>query len=417
MTTTFAALEKCEDELKTKAKALAGLFDEAGPDYDMDKVKSLSGTSEDKAAEFKQRNDELTDLGKKRDQLVTLKQAADNARGLAGTEEPAGEKGDEGAGRKGRRLELKTLGELFTESEAYKQKKGRTGNGPEAYIDVDLTEVKTLFQTSAGWEPEVVRTGRLVDLATRPLQVVDLIPSTTTGQSAIKYMEETTFTNAAAETAEGGTYPEAALALTEKLSPVEKIAVWLPMTDEQLEDVPQARGYVNNRLPFMIRQRLDGQIVSGNGTTPNLRGMLNIVGIQTQAKGSDPTPDAVYKAMVKVMVTGQAFPNAYITNPLDWSDIRLLRTADGIYIWGSPSEAGPERIWGLNVALAQAMTENTSAVVDTSFTELSVRRGINLQVSNSHADFFINGKQAVRADMRVAFVVYRPAAICSVTGI
>jgi HK97 family phage major capsid protein len=231
-------------------------------------------------------------------------------------------------------------------------------------------------------------------------------------------MEETTYTNAAAEIAEAGTFPEAALALTEQTVLVRKIAVFLPVTDEQLEDEPQVRGYIDNRLPFMIRQRLDSQLLVGNGTAPNLRGLLNISGIQTQAKGADPTPDAIYKAIVKVETTGQAMANGVVMNPSNWQDIRLLRTADGIYIWGNPSDAGPERIWGLQVVRAQAETAGTAIVGDfQNFSELSIRRGIDVQVSNSHSTFFVEGKQAIRADMRAALVVYRPAAFCTVTGL
>jgi HK97 family phage major capsid protein len=230
-------------------------------------------------------------------------------------------------------------------------------------------------------------------------------------------MEETTFTNAATEIAEAGTYPEATLALTEQSSLVRKIAVYLPVTEEQLQDEAQVRTYIEQRLGFMVRQRLDQQLISGNGTPPNLRGMLNIAGIQTQAKGADPTPDAIYKAMVKVRVTGQAEPNLVIMHPNDWMDIRLLRTADGLYIWGNPSDAGPERVWGLPVSSAQAATENTAIVADTNYMSLATRRGLDVQVSNSHGTYFVEGKLAIRADMRVAFVVYRPAAICTVTGI
>jgi HK97 family phage major capsid protein len=257
-----------------------------------------------------------------------------------------------------------------------------------------------------------------VEFATRPIQVIDLIPGATTNQNAVVYMNETTFTNNAAEVAEGGSYPEAALALTEVSSPVQKIAEFLPVTDEQMEDVMGIQAYVNNRLTFMLRQRLDGQILTGDGTSPNLSGILDRAGLQTQAKGADPTPDAIHKAITKCRVTGRATPNAVVLHSNDWQDIRLLRTADGIYIWGSPSETGPAMIWGLPVVLSEALTEGTGLVGDfATYAQLSIRRNVSVLVSNSHSDFFVKGKQAIRADMRASLEVFRDAAFCSVTGI
>lgn len=49
------------------------------------------------------------------------------------------------------------------------------------------------------------------------------------------------------------------------------------------------RGYINNRMPLFLQLRLDSQIANGNGTAPNLRGLLNVVGVQTQAAGADTT--------------------------------------------------------------------------------------------------------------------------------
>lgn len=412
----FPALEELEGKLKTRQDTLAAIFSEAGPEIDLTKVKSISGDSMAKSEEIRKLNDELTDLGKQRDELVAVQKAAQRVR-VAGTAAElaatGGESGSEPGSPKAGAERQKSFGELFTESKAYR---GRTGSvGPEVKLDVEL---KTLMTTVAGWTPETTRTGRVVDFATRPVQVTDIIPQTTTTQAAVVYMEETTFTNNAAEAAEGALYGEAALALTEQSSTVRKIAVWIPVTDEQLEDEPQVRGYLDNRLPFMIRQKLDSQLLVGTGTAPQLRGLNNVVGVQTQAKGTDTVPDAIYKAMVKVRTVGFAEPNAVIMHPNDWQDIRLLRTADGLYIWGNPSESGPERIWGLSVAQAVAQTENTAIVGDyATFSELAVRRGVDVQVSNSHDTFFVNGKQAVRADMRLAFVVYRPAAFCLTTGI
>jgi HK97 family phage major capsid protein len=405
MSITFPELDDVKGKLSAKRKELGEIFAEAGDTIDFAKVTRIAGDTKAKQEYVKALNDEMTDLGKEMDRLNGVKAAAEAAReSESESENGRGEKGAETE-----RQEAKTFGDYFVESKAGSEHKGRE-------VDIDF-ELKTLFQTSAGWATDVVRGPRLVADEQRPVQLVDRLPQTTTTQSAIAYMEETTFTNNAAEVAEGGAKPEAALALTERTSTVRKIAVWIPVTDEQLEDVQYARDYLNNRLPFMVRQRLDGQLVAGDGSAPNLRGLLNVSGIQTQAKGVDPTPDAIYKAMTKVETTGQSMPNLVILHPNDWQDIRLLRTADGVYIWGSPSEAGPERIWGLDVAKVQASTENTGIVLDTQFTELAWRKGMTIKTTDSHGEYFISNKQVVLAEVRVAFTVYRPTAVCSVTGI
>jgi HK97 family phage major capsid protein len=410
----FPALKEAQGKLDAKNKALHGIFTEAGPTMDMALVKSLQGDTAAKVDAIRALNEEIDALGQEADRLKGVARAAARAKKWSdsregGSEPGAGDRDDEPGHVE---VNTKSFGELFVKSDAFKLKQG--DRGPESHLEISL---KTLMTTSAGWLPETTRTGKVVDFATRPIQVLDYIPQTNTRQAAVVYMEETTFTNNAAEALEAGTYAESALALTEQSSPVRKIATFIPITDEQLEDVDQAQGYVDNRLRFMLRQRLDGQVLVGNGTAPNLRGLNSVVGIQTQAKGADPVPDAFYKAMTLVRVTGRALPNLHIMHPLDWQDVRLLRTADGVYIWGNPSEAGPERLWGLPVAQSDAQTQNTGLTLDTSFTELSTRRGIDVQISNSHGTYFIEGKQAVRADVRVAFIVYRPAAICTVTGI
>jgi HK97 family phage major capsid protein len=254
--------------------------------------------------------------------------------------------------------------------------------------------------------------------AQRPVQLLDLLPSRPISSDAIKYMEETTFTNNAAEVAEGNTYGEAALALTERTQVVEKVGVWLPVTDEQLEDVVGIQGYLDNRLPFMLRQRIDYQIMQGTGVTPLLQGVINKTSVQTHAKGADVTPDAIYKGMVHVRTTGWATPTAVVLHPNDWQDIRLLRTADGIYIWGSPSDAGPARIWGVPVVECSSCTEGTGVIGDfRMFSEIAYKRGIQVKVTDSHSTYFIEGKQAIRADVRCVIVWYRPEAFCLVTGI
>lgn len=398
---TFPELNETQGKLDAKRKELADIFAQARPGgegtIDLSKVKGY----DDPASAIKNLNDEMTDLGIKVDQLKAVNAAA----GALENHESGDGQGEPTPGTKAHR----SFGEVAVKSGALQNK------GKSYLIDYD---VKTLFSRAAGWDPEVIRDSRVVLDAQRPVQVTDLIPSVPWGQKAYSYMEETTFTNAAAERAEGGAYAESALALTEQTVIVETIGTFVPVTDEQLADEAAAEAYLNARLPFMVRQRLDSQLLVGTGTTPQIEGVNNVTGIQTQAKSTDPTPDAVYKAMTKVKVTGRAMPNAVISHPNDWQDVRLLRTADGIYIWGSPSEAGPVRIWGVQVVESDAQTENTMVVGDfANYSLLVARSGMEVKVSDSHSDYFVNGKQAIRAGIRVAAVWLRPAAFCTVTGV
>lgn len=418
--TVKSDLVEARNRLDANRKKLADVFSEAGPEYDMDKVKSLEGDEAGKVDGIRTLNKTIDEDAK------TVERLAAAIKALESTQDDDPERDAHRNGMKhtnGSKDEdpkpedQKSLGEMFVKSAAYTGRQGN--NGPVAALSVPTVQgMKTLMTTTAGWAPQSLRTGLVVPSAQKPIQVIDVIPQGRTGYQSIVFMEETTFTNSAAETAEAGTYPESALALTQRTSPVQKIATFLPVTDEQLEDVEGIQSYVDNRLTFMLRQRLDLQIVAGNGTPPNLKGLLNVSGIQTQAKGADPTPDAVYKAMTLLRTgTGQANPDTIIINPSDWQNIKLLRTADGIYIWGNPADMAPDRLWGMNVALAQVLTAGTIIVLDSSFTELVMRRDIEVQVSNSHSTFFIEGKQAIRADVRCAFVVYRPAAVATVTGV
>lgn len=413
----FPALKEAQGALDAKRKELHDIMTEAGPDYDMAKVTSISGDTQAKVAHMRALNEEIEERKSKVDELLVVARSAAIAReqeAKGGAERGAenGQRAGDGHTKDGA---PEPFGKAFVGSAAFKEFVRGSGMGPQAHLDVSLKDVLS----TGSWEPETTRTGRLELYPTRPApQVANLIPQTTTNQAAVVYMEETTFGNNAAETAEGDQYPEAALDLEEKTSPVRKIPVFLPVTDELFEDEPRAESYAQNRLPFMIRQRLDRQILVGNGTAPNLTGTKNVTGIQTQAKGTDPATDALYKAFRKIRDTGFAEPSVVFMTPADWEPIRLMRTADGVYIWGHPSMVGPATVWGVPVVETTAAPDGSALTGDyANFCELAVRRGIDVQVSNSHADYFARGKLALRADLRVALIHYRPLAFCEVTGL
>ena len=385
-------------------------------------VSTLTTTA--KADRIAKANQELADLKIEMEPLEAVKRAYEAAeeiekRKLAGT--PIVHPGQ--SKKAGDYPEVKSIGEQFVESEPFKGRGDSKTFGiqlagyPSDLMGDSMSGVKTLMSTSAGWAPENIRIPRVIDAVTRPIKVIDIMPFGPTSQAAIVYMLESTRTHSAAEATEGAAFGEDAFALTATTSTVRKIASNIPVTDEQLDDVAQVRAYLNQRLSFGLRQRLDGQILTGDGSAPNLEGVLNVTGIQTQALGGDSVPDAVYKAMDLIRVTGRATPSHAVFHPNDWQPVRLLTTADGVYIWGHPSDAGIERIWGIPVIQTDAETENTAVVGDfTTYSGLWEKQGVDLQVGYV-GDQFKEGEQTIRATLRVALCFYRPAAFATVTGI
>ncbi len=409
-----AAVEKRE-ELKIKSDLATQILEEVRTSeenvLDFSQTKLLKGETEaEKLDSFNELHAELNTLAEDLAKLETderakdieriAKQAKEPFRAIPPPREPTA---------------AKSLGQMFIESDAYKTAyKEDRRRGVPATFKIDL---KTLFITSAGWAPESTRIDRVVDAVTRPVQLLDLIPVSPTDQASIVYMEETTRTHASVEVVEGGAYAEDTFALTERTSTVRKIASNIPVTDEQLDDENQVRSYLDARLRFGLRQRLDLQVINGDGVAPNLEGILNVTGIQTQAKGADPTFDAIHKALTLLRVTGRSSPDAVVLHPTDWEQLRLVRTTDGIYILGNPSIAGPMTVWGLPVTLQDAVTAGTGLVGDFgNFSHIYDRRGVEVQVGFV-GDQFKEGEATLRADMRVAFVVFRPAAFANVTGI
>lgn len=386
----------------------------------------------EKVAEARKRNEAITDLAKQYEEALDLENIdSANRSALENGQKPRAAKAPafEAVEQLGRGVwSGKSIGEMFVESPEFAASHGLTRgeSGPSLMIDIEKTWGKVaaangiqaaVFDTATGYAPQSIRLPTPITPGFQTPRVASLLPQGRTSQPSIPYMEETTTTNAAAETAESGSKPEAAIAFTEKTSAVRKIAVSLPVTDEALEDIPFIESYLDTRLRTFVQLREDSQLLNGNGTAPNLRGILNTSGIQTQAKGADPTPDAVFKAMTKIRAVAFLEPTGAVFHPNDWQEVRLLRTADGIYIWGSPSEAGPERIWGLDVVQTTVEPENTGLVgAFRDGAQIFRRSDLSLQVGWVN-DQFVKNQRTIIVEERLALVVFRPNAFCTVTGI
>jgi HK97 family phage major capsid protein len=412
-------IKDLREKLAAKRVELKELFDSA----EMGKY-----TSEQKEA-IARRNEELTELV----ETVNLKSAqAKNEKAMEVDSEPAA------PAFSSEQVAPRSIGEMFTESDAYKNYKSNGVKGIDSKVNANPLEYKTTL-TTTGYPPEVLREPGILESLQRPDGAVfTLFDQIQSDQNSFAYLEETTFTNNAAEAAEGSAVGEAALAFTEQTESIRKMGVFLPVTDELLADVSGIQGYVNSRLQTMIRLRLDSQVLSGDGTAPNLEGILDAgkSSVGSTAFGSYSGNlgriGAIYGAITDIRVNAFTEPDTIIMHPNDWNSVVTELTgfagdsaagyAANVPLFvasGMFGQAPVASIWGVKVLPTTAITENTVLVGKFGGGEaahLVMRQGIDLAVSDSHSDYFTKNMLAIRATMRVGFPVYRQQAFHKITN-
>jgi hypothetical protein len=286
-------------------------------------------------------------------------------------------------------------------------------------LDVDA---KAVMSTGAGWAPGLGR-GAYVGSPQRTLDLLDVMPTIESWPlPTYTFPLESTMTNAAAERAESveataSAFAESTFVTTMTDVSLRMIGHSLPVSMEQLEDVGDVTPYLNDRMIYGVRRRLNDQIIVGNGTAPNIRGLRNFAGINTGAKGSQTNDDALAAAIASVQANGETTPNTMIVHPTDYQKFRQGKSATGDPIAWDPTVGYVQPLFGLMPIITTAMTQGRSLVFDSAYTILVYKRGVVLEVTNAHASDFTNGIVRFRASVRAGLALTRVTAVYELTGL
>ncbi|HEY3413294.1 MAG TPA: phage major capsid protein [Armatimonadota bacterium] len=311
--------------------------------------------------------------------------------------------------------EIKNLGSAVVSSKAFRALAAKESDHASMTIDLDL---KTAFTSSAGMAPQITRTGEIVETINYPLTIVDALDQIPALQPTVRIQQET-LTATAQEIAEAGGYPEGAISFADVDFTVRKIGSILPISDEELEDIPALENLINSRIVFDVISRLNNQLVNGAGTGTLVKGMLHTDNVSTANCGTGSLNKtgsrAIFLAKQKLAVSGACVPNVVIINPDDWGSlVTEVASSSGVYMNTAAISTEPDRIWGMRVVQSDRVAVGTVILFDSRFVQLRPLRGIDVQIGYNGTDFG-TGKKSIRADIRTAFVVKRPQAILVLT--
>lgn len=284
---------------------------------------------------------------------------------------------------------------------------GEADDSAGAFVQTDYTGI---------YEPLGRRELTLLDLITRRTTTSDLVHfvrqlTQVTQAEVVPEANVTTYSGATSE--ESGEKPEGAMTFEPVTEPVKTIAVWVPATKRALSDVAQLRGIIDSELRDDLDEELEEQVANGDGVGENFTGILNTTGILTYAWDTDIFRTA-RRAKTYLRTTGHVRPSAWVLNPEDWETIELTQDGEDRYYYGGPIANGEPRLWGVPVVESEVIPQGTGLLGDFRKAIIWDRERANIQISDSHEDFFIRNMIAILAEMRAAFGVIRPTAFCAV---
>ena len=311
------------------------------------------------------------------------------------------------------------LSSLFFSSPAYKAM-ARASSWPSdsQRFEVKATRRQVISSKAAG-DPITTTNFNVIRTETELAEhffvrssVYDMVPKVAANASTIRVLRATPLTGTpAAPVSEGGTKPEAQPRWAPVDIPLETIAVWTAVTVQALADVPALRTLIDNDLRAMVLDETEDQIINGNGTPPNLRGLI-LQATPTAISGD--TISATSAAITQMQSTGAGDPTVIILNPTDWQAVRTYGGPMGMYYWGPPTEAGTPRMWGVPVITTPRIAAGSGLVADMRFVTFFQSMGITFIVGWKNDDI-IKNLQTIVCELRGALVVRRPEAVIKLT--
>lgn len=318
----------------------------------------------------------------------------------------------------GSNQQRKSLGQLAAESDTCKSYRG--GNAELVTMNAPLfgKAAVTSAAASAGVLIQPHQAGIIMG-PEQPLTVRDLFQAVSISSNAIEWVQEKLFTNnAGPQNGEGTAKPESGITFEKKTSAVETLAHWIPASRQVLADAPQLQGLIDGRLRFGLKLKEDAALLYGDGTNGNLLGavpqatVFSSTGMPVVPVGGPAHTSIDYLRWAFLQVSQAMYPATFAVMSLeDWAKIQMLKTTDGAYIFGTPTDGAAPRVWGKQVVESHGMAAGEFLAGSGFAATVYDREEVTVRVAEQHADFFVKNMVAILCEERLGFTVERPAAL------
>ena len=252
---------------------------------------------------------------------------------------------------------------------------------------------------------------------TRPIHVRQLLAQGSTSAEVVRFVKESAYDNGAATAAQGATMAESDFDLTAYDANVQKIGTYFRISEEMLADTAQLTSYLAARAPEKLLNVEDTQLLYGNGTSPNISGIVTSGSTAFAAGAFADTIVAANQFDVLTVAINQLAlsnyrPDYIMVNPTDFAKIVLLKSTTNEYLNEQYYAGLQPSFLGVPVVINTAVTAGTYLVGNFGLgTQMWIRENLSLEFFREDGTNVRDGFVTVRLQERIALTNYAPLAI------
>lgn len=247
----------------------------------------------------------------------------------------------------------------------------------------------------------------------RKIHMDQILPSGSIGPgNSFTFMRENgAGEGAIAPVSEGSAKPQLDLDLVETTVQIETIAGFVRFTRKAMTNIPGFLSFLQNRLPEKFRKVLDAQVLYGDGTTPDLKGILTAGNfVASTATLSDKLIEKLITDISVLEDTYERDANGILLRPIDYYGFfKNKATGSGEYDlpMGVTFENGQLRLFGIPMWASTAITAPDYVVGDfQNGAQLLTQEAMHIEFFEQDADNVTKNKITARIEGNYALPVY-----------
>ena len=378
-------IEKVTSNLEAFKKTFSDKADKAQFEAVMKQLDELKANSADKS-KLEEVNKSLASIGKQIEEMAEdVAKAKENGK---------------------RTFSRKTFGQQVVE----KMKdagllEGKLRKGEHRTLEIDgLSINKTVGNMGTGnvdavgtdsipWELSSFEPG-LTNIQKRRPWILDIANTSPISTMYAQWAEKENQEGAAGETAEGSTKNQIDFDWVEKSKKVEKVTAYIKASKESLSDLAGLANEIDTELREEVLLKTDADLLSGDGTTPTLAGILSMDTAYSAGGFAGTITDAnfwdVLRTAIAQVVAANFIPNYILMHPNDVAKLDLEKSSDGHYVMPPFKSADGMTVSGVRILENTGQTEDKFTVGDFTKLNVRIREGFTIDIGLDGTDFTDN---------------------------